>query len=66
MEVIIKNIDINKIIWEAPLKDQQTYLILKFGSNVNLGNIPPEELIPLETIRRGLRGDTLGKINPLD
>jgi len=66
LEVIIKNIDINKIIWEAPLKDQQTYLILKFGSNVNLGNIPPEELIPLETIRRGLRGDTLGKINPLD
>lgn len=66
LEIIIKNIDINKIIWEAPLKDQQTYLILKFGSNVNLGNISPEEIIPLETIRRGLRGDTLGKINPLD
>ncbi len=63
VEIIIENTDINKIIWEAPLKDQQTYLILKFGSNVNLGNISPEELTSLETMRRGLRGDTLGKVN---
>ena len=55
--------DIDKIIWEAPLKDQQTYLILKFGANVNLGNIAPEEVTALETMRRGLRGDTLGKVN---
>lgn len=63
VEIIIENIDINQLIWEAPRKDQQAYLILKFGSNVNLGNIPPEELTALETMRQGLRGDTLGKVN---
>lgn len=52
-----------KLIWEAPLKNQQTYLILKFGANVNLGNISPEEVTALETMRLGLRGDTLGKVN---
>lgn len=62
VEIFIDNTDINKIIWEAPQKDQQVYLILKFGSNVNLGNIPPEELTALETMRQGLRGDTLGKV----
>lgn len=51
-----------KLIWEAPLKNQQTYLILKFGANVNLGNIAPEEVTALETMRCGLRGDTLGKV----
>lgn len=51
-----------KLIWEAPLKNQQTYLILKFGANVNLGNIAPDEVTALETMRRGLRGDTLGKV----
>ena len=55
--------DMEKIIWEAPLKNQQTYLILKFGANVNLGNIAPEEVTALETMRRGLRGDTLGKVD---
>jgi phosphosulfolactate synthase len=63
VETIIENTDVSKIIWEAPLKDQQTYLILKFGSNVNLGNISPEEITALETMRRGLRADTLGKVN---
>ena len=55
--------DMEKIIWEAPLKNQQTDLILKFGPNVNLGNIAPEEVTSLETLRRGLRGDTLGKLD---
>ena len=59
----MQNLDVNKLIWEAPLKNQQTYLILKFGANVNLGNIAPEEVTALETMRRGLRGDTLGKVN---
>lgn len=54
--------DGNKLIWESPLKNQQTYLILKFGANVNLGNIAPDEVTALETMRRGLRGDTLGKV----
>jgi phosphosulfolactate synthase len=51
------------IIWEAPQKNQQVYFILKMGPNVNLGNIAPEEITSLETMRRGLRGDTLGKVN---
>lgn len=51
------------IIWEAPQKNQQVYFILNLGPNVNLGNIAPEEIISLETMRRGLRGDTLGKVN---
>lgn len=63
LEVLIKEIPINDLIWEAPLKNQQAYFILKFGTNVNLGNIAPEEITALETMRQGLRGDTLGKVN---
>jgi phosphosulfolactate synthase len=47
------------LIWEAPLKNQQQDLIARFGLNVNLGNIPPEEVLALEALRQGLRGDTL-------
>lgn len=47
------------LIWEAPLKNQQQDLILRFGPNVNLGNIPPDEVLALEALRQGLRGDTL-------
>lgn len=46
------------ILWEAPLKSQQLFLIQRLGAQVNLGNIPPQEAIPLETLRRGLRADT--------
>ena len=46
------------IIWEAPLKDQQVSLILRFGPNVNLGNIPPQDVVVLEAMRLGLRADT--------
>ncbi|MBN1274142.1 MAG: phosphosulfolactate synthase [Candidatus Aminicenantes bacterium] len=49
------------LLWEAPLKNQQKYLILKLGTNVNLGNIPPEDILALEALRQGLRGDTLKK-----
>jgi phosphosulfolactate synthase len=49
-------------MFEAPEKSQQTYLILHFGPDVNLGNIRPDDVIPLETLRRGLRGDTFGKL----
>ncbi|MFY9174985.1 MAG: phosphosulfolactate synthase [Peptococcia bacterium] len=52
----------SKIIWEAPLKEQQLALIQRFGSEVNLANIPPQELIPLEALRTGLRNDTLRMI----
>lgn len=56
---IKKAIDPDKILWEAPLKTQQVWFIKLLGPNVNLGNIAPEEIIPLETLRLGLRGDTL-------
>lgn len=51
--------DVNCLIWEAPLKGQQQALILRFGVNVNLGNIPPDEVLALEALREGVRGDTL-------
>lgn len=51
--------DFNNLIWEAPLKNQQQDLIFRFGLNVNLGNIPPEEVLALEALRQGVRGDTL-------
>lgn len=47
-----------KIIWEAPLKAQQVYFLELLGANVNLGNIAPAEVLPLEATRNGLRGDT--------
>jgi phosphosulfolactate synthase len=48
-----------RILWEAPLGPQQRYLVLRFGSNVNLGNVGPEDVLALEALRCGLRGDTL-------
>jgi phosphosulfolactate synthase len=50
------------IIFEAPTKAAQAWFIKQFGPSVNLGNIPPEEVIPLETLRLGLRGDTLKEV----
>ncbi|MCX6281206.1 MAG: phosphosulfolactate synthase [Bacteroidetes bacterium] len=61
---ILSKVDIQKIIWEAPLKSQQVWFIKHFGANVNLGNIPPAEIIPLETLRLGLRGDTFFQFLP--
>jgi phosphosulfolactate synthase len=50
------------IIFEAPSKAAQVWFVKRFGPSVNLGNIPPEEVIPLETLRFGLRGDTLKEV----
>ncbi|NEM96718.1 phosphosulfolactate synthase [Pontibacter burrus] len=58
VEEILTKIPFEKILWEAPLKAQQVWFIKLLGANVNLGNIAPSEVIPLETIRLGLRGDT--------
>jgi len=58
VDEILTKIDRDKIIWEAPQKQQQVWFIKFVGSNVNLGNIAPNEVIPLETLRMGLRGDT--------
>lgn len=51
--------DPSRILWEAPLGPQQRYLVLRFGANVNLGNVVPEDILALEALRCGLRGDTL-------
>jgi phosphosulfolactate synthase len=52
----------SNLIFEAPSKAAQAWFIKQFGPSVNLGNIPPEEVIPLETLRLGLRGDTLKEV----
>lgn len=58
VQELLTKIPSEKILWEAPQKAQQTWFIKLIGANVNLGNIPPNELIPLETLRLGLRSDT--------
>jgi phosphosulfolactate synthase len=58
VQEILTQIPEQKIIWEAPQKPQQLYFIELIGCNVNLGNIAPTEVIPLEAMRIGLRGDT--------
>ena len=55
---ILSKVEADKVIWESPLKSQQVWFIKNFGANVNLGNISPMELVPLETLRLGLRADT--------
>jgi phosphosulfolactate synthase len=58
VQEILTQIPEEKIIWEAPQKAQQLYFLELIGCNVNLGNIAPHEVIPLEAMRIGLRGDT--------
>ncbi len=62
VDQILKGVrEVSDLIWEAPLKNQQQDLILRFGPNVNLGNIPADEVLALEALRQGVRGDTLKK-----
>ena len=58
VEEILTKIPSDRIIWEAPQKEQQIWFVKLLGSNVNLGNIAPHDVIPLETVRLGLRGDS--------
>jgi len=62
VDEIAHSIDFHDLIWEAPTKGSQAWFIKQFGPGVNLGNIPPDEVIPLETLRLGLRGDTLKEV----
>ena len=55
-------VGVDNVVFEAPSKAAQAWFIKQFGPEVNLGNIPPEEVIPLETLRLGLRGDTLKEV----
>jgi phosphosulfolactate synthase len=62
VDEIAHEIDVANLIFEAPTKSSQAWFVKQFGPNVNVGNIPPDEVIPLETLRLGLRGDTLKEV----
>ena len=62
VDEIAHSIDFQDLIWEAPTKSSQAWFVKHFGPEVNLGNIPPDEVIALETLRLGLRGDTLKEV----
>jgi phosphosulfolactate synthase len=62
VDEIAHEIDVDDLIFEAPTKASQAWFVNHFGAGVNLGNIPPDEVIPLETLRLGLRGDTLKEV----
>ena len=62
IDEIVHGVPVDDLIFEAPTKSSQAWFVKQFGPNVNLGNIPPDEVIPLETLRLGLRGDTLKEI----
>jgi phosphosulfolactate synthase len=62
VEEIASAVSLEDVIFEAPTKASQAWFITHFGPEVNLGNIPPDEVIPLETLRLGLRGDTLKEV----
>ena len=62
IDEIVHEIDLSEIIFEAPTTRSQAWFVQKYGPDVNLGNIPPEEVIPLETLRLGLRSDTLREV----
>jgi phosphosulfolactate synthase len=61
---ILAKVKAEDILWEAPQKAQQVWFIKLIGANVNLGNIAPNDVIPLETLRIGLRGDTFFEFLP--
>ena len=59
IDEIVHEIDLDRLIFEAPQRHQQIYFIERYGTAVNLGNIDPHDVISLETLRVGLRADTL-------
>ncbi|MFN2471630.1 MAG: phosphosulfolactate synthase [Gaiellaceae bacterium] len=62
LEEIAHEIALDELIFEAPTKSSQAWFVKHFGPEVNLGNIPPDEVIPLETLRLGLRADTINEV----
>jgi phosphosulfolactate synthase len=62
IDEIAHEISVDDVLFEAPTKSSQAWFVKQFGPNVNLGNIPPDEVIPVETLRLGLRGDTLKEV----
>jgi phosphosulfolactate synthase len=57
---IVHGVDAGQIMFDAPRKEQQVWFVKRFGPDVNLGNIAPADVLPLETLRLGLRSDTMG------
>ena len=57
---IVHEVDPDRILFDAPRKEQQVWFVRRFGPEVSLGNIDPGQVLPLETLRLGLRSDTLG------
>jgi phosphosulfolactate synthase len=64
IDEIAHAIDPDRMVFEAPRKPQQVFFVRRFGVNVNLGNIPPSDVLSVETLRLGLRADTLNDIAP--
>ncbi len=66
IDEIVAKVDPADLIFESPLKSQQVYMVQKLGSEVNLGNIAANEVIALETLRLGLRGDTMADFHDVE
>jgi phosphosulfolactate synthase len=62
VDEIVHEVPVDDLVFEAPTKASQAWFVKQFGPSVNLGNIPPDEVIALETLRLGLRGDTLKEV----
>jgi phosphosulfolactate synthase len=62
IDEIVHDVPVSDLVFEAPTKASQAWFVKHFGPTVNLGNIPPDEVIPLETLRLGLRADTLKEV----
>jgi phosphosulfolactate synthase len=62
VDEIVHEVPVDDLLFEAPTKESQAWFVKQFGPSVNLGNIPPDEVIALETLRLGLRGDTLKEV----
>jgi len=60
IDEIVHGVDPERILFDAPRKEQQVWFVRRFGADVNLGNIAPRDVLPLETLRLGLRSDTMG------
>ncbi len=60
IDEIVHGVAPERILFDAPRKEQQVWFVRRFGADVNLGNISPPDVLPLETLRRGLRSDTMG------
>ena len=64
IDEIAHAVDVDRVMFEAPQKDQQVWLLRRFGPDTNLGNIAPDDVLSLETLRLGLRSDTLDDFSP--